>query len=138
MTRTFAALLMTHLLVTACRPARPSVARWCPPSNDSVAGWWTGSAREYGSPPGIQLRRDSTIVLVHGGGRGGPSRWSYSPTTCELAFSLVRLDSLSVAAFRHEEALRQVARFDSGGERVVLILSRDPPRFFFNGSYFQR
>lgn len=152
MTRTLVVLLVTHLLVTACSPARPGVARWCPPTDDSLVGWWTGSAREppsiqlrlpdgtplRPSPPGIQLRRDSTIALVHGGGRGGPSRWTYSPTSCALSINLVRLDSMSVVAFRHEEALHQVARFDSVGDRVVLILLSDPPHFYFNGSDFQR
>ena len=45
---------------------------------------------------------------------------------------------MSVVAFRHEEALHQVARFDSVGDRVVLILLSDPPHFYFNGSDFQR
>ena len=137
MTRAFAAVLVTHLLLAAC-PARPSMGSWCPPSADSLAGWWSGRAGEYGQPPGIELRRDGTIAFVHGGGRGRPYRWSYSPATCQLAISLGLLDSASVAAYRHEEGLHEGIRLDSAAGRVVLMLSRNPPSFFFNGSDFQR
>ena len=136
--------------VASTQPIRVSEQQpvlWCPGSRDSVIGMWLGDLADtlrrnaLGgrlNPPGIWLRRDGTVWLAHAGSETVPYRWTYTTARCELSFFLARFNPVSAQRFQADVTTGRIAQFDSSARRVVLILERDPARFFFKGTYYRR
>src|SRR6266508_6920510 len=140
--------LLTICLLASCRPRQhsaPATVLWCPSSADSVAGTWVATSSRSTTLPGIHLNPlgihllgDGTVAVSHGRPEPTPYRWQYSPSSCELALTVTQVHSTEARAYRADEVLGRIQRFDSSAQRVVLVLERGPRRFFCDGLQFRR